>query len=294
LGAFLRASETFITGLLTVSLFNAADLRATIGKPTCEGGSTTATLSAYANVQHALSLSGFIQSYLTTDLGAAINQKELFYVIDSISVNFTPRGIRPSTFLTTDTIDVLFSPFRGLNLGAFIQATLTYTELTASISAVIPLPRVEPAVNRISTKEARSGREADSQELRIQLEGQLLDYFYVNGTETAFISDSTEDWKINVRSFQEIAADLFGDFAAGRTCRLGDLTSFNTLDAAVRSCIAAVIGVQGEADLTAFIGVTGGVVSLPASLTPNNIFYDMNALVDRVFPEDLSATIVGI
>lgn len=291
LSAFLRAAETFVTAILTVSTLNAYDLRATIGSPDCAGGSQTALLGAFADAQHAKDLSGLIQSFVEYDLGATINLKEIFYAMDSISVTFSPKANRPVNFLTTDTIGVTFSPFRGLNLGAYIEAGLANVDLGAEITAIFLLPRVEPVVGSLTAAELRPDRPEDTQEVRFQLEGQLLDYFYVNGTSDAFISDSSEDWKINIRSFREITSGLFGDFAAGRVCRLGALTSYSSMDEAVRSCIAAVIGLQGESDMSARIFVSGGVADLPASVTANNQFYDLNALANRVFPVDLSATI---
>ncbi len=294
LPAFIRASETFVTALLTVSTFNAADLRATIGRPDCRGGSANHALPAYIEAQHKRDLSAKIQSFISSDLGASINQNEIFYTIDSIRVSFTPKRVQASTFLTTDTINVLFSPFRGLNLGAYIRAGAPNIDLPAVINPVVRLPRVEPAVNSIDAVELRGGRDFDIQELRIQLEGQLLDYFYVNGTDDAFISDGTEDWKINIRSFREITSGLFGDFAAGRVCRLGNLTSFHTLDEAVRSCIASVVGLQGESDMSAYLNASGGSHYLPAEIEANHTFGDLNALVNRVFPVDFPATITGI
>jgi len=293
LSAFLRASETFVTAILTISTLNASDIRATIGSPTCAGGSANLTLSATATAQHVGDLGANILSFIDADLGATINQKEIFYTMDSILVRFTPMLPQLPTFLTTDTISVVFSPFRGLNLGAAISAGAPNVDLPARIKALRRLPRVSPARNSITAAELRGGRELDIQEIRIQLEGQLLDYFYVNGTQDAFIGDSTENWKINVRSFREITSGLFGDFAAGRVSRLGNLTSFATLDEAVRNCIASVIGLQGEFDMSAIITGSGGTVSLPAEVSAVRDFFDMNALANRVFPVDLSATITG-
>lgn len=294
LGAFIRAAETFVTALLTISTFNAADLRATIGNPSCAGGSANLTLSAYAKAQHANDVGGFIQSFIETNLGAVINPDNIFYAMDSISVSFTPRPGRPVKFLTTDTIPVTFSPFRGLNLGAFIEAGFPNIDLTAYINSTIPLPRVEPIVSRIDAKELRPDREYDTQEIRLQLEGQLLDYFYVNGTDDAFIRDGTQDWKINIRSFREIAAGLFGDFAAGRVCRIGNLQGFASLDEAVRTCIASVVGLSGESDMSASLSARGAITNLSASLAVQETFYDLSALANRVFPVDLGTSVTGV
>jgi hypothetical protein len=291
LGAFLRAAETFVTALLTVSTLNAYDLRATIGNPACEGGSANLLLNAYANAQHAKDVGGFIQSFIEFNLGATINLKEIFYAVDFIPVTFTPRPNRPVLFLTTDTIPVTFSPFRGLNLGAVITAGQPRIDLPALINAVLLLPRVDPAVSSMTAMELRPDRDFDVQEVRFQMEGELLDYFYVNGTDDAFISDGSQDWKINIRSFREIAVGLFGEFAAGRVCRLGNLTSYATLDEAVRNCIAVVIGQQGEAEMSASVFVSGGVVSLPAILSASDTFGDLSARSNTMYPIDLSAVI---
>ena len=294
LTAFLRASETFVTAILTISTLNAYDLRATIGNPACAGGSANAVLNAYANAQHAKDVGGFIQSFIEKNLGATINLKEIFYAMDTIGVTFSPRANRPVIFRTTDTIPVTFSPFRGLNLGAVITAGQPRIDLAATIQAIILLPRVDLSVSRMTAVELRPDREFDTQELRFQMEGELLDYFYVNGTDDAFIADGTKDWKINIRSFREIAVGLFGEFAAGRVCRLGGLTSYATLDEAVRNCIAVVIGQAGEADMGANLFASGGTSSLPALLSANDTFGDMNALVNRVFPVDLMASITAV
>ena len=291
LPAFLRAAETFVTAILTVSTLNAFDLRATIGNPACAGGSANAVLNAFANAQHAKDMGGFIQSFVENNLGATINLKEIFYAMDTIGVTFSPRADRPVIFQATDTIPVTFSPFRGLNLGAVITAGQPRIDLLATIQPIILLPRVDPSVGRLTAAELRPDREFDVQELRFQMEGELLDYFYVNGTDDAFIADGTKDWKINIRSFREIAAGLFGEFAAGRVCRLGGLTSYATLDEAVRNCIAVVLGEDGEFDMSANIFVSGGTSALPATLSVSDTFGDMNALVNRVFPVDLGAVI---
>lgn len=293
LPAFIRAAETFVTAILTVSTMNASDLRATIGRPNCEGGSANLLLNAYANAQNAKNLTASIESFIEFNLGATINLKEIFYAMDSIGVTFTPKVNRPVKFLTTDTIGVIFSPFRGLNLGAYIKAGQPNIDISASITAVRLLPRVEPSVGRIDAKELRPDRVYDTQEIRLQLEGELLDYFYVNGTSDAFISDSSQNWKINIRSFREIAAGLFGDFAAGRVCRLGSLTSYASLNEAVRDCISAVIGQQGESDMSANLSARGGVATLDAVLIPHRTFGDMSALVNRVFPADMSAYVTS-
>lgn len=294
LGAFLRASETFVTALLTVSTYAAANLRATIGNPSCAGGSANANLSALAVAQRAFDLRAVLQSFLEQNLGASINQSALFYAIDQIDITFSPYRDRPKTFLTTDTINVVFSPFRGLNLSAAIQAVLPNVDLPATITAALPLPRVESAVNRITAAELRLDRVFSTEEIRLQLEGQLLDYFYVNGTDDAFIKDADENWKLNIRSFQPIAAGLFGDFAAGRVCRLVRIASFSTLDEAVRSCIAAVIGLEGEANLSASLVGSGGTDSLLADISVSDVFFDLDALVNRVFPADIEASITAV
>jgi hypothetical protein len=293
LGAFIRAAETFVTAILTISTLNAFDLRATIGNPACGGGSANILLPAYAKAQHAKDVGGFIQSFIEANLSASINPDNIFYTMDSITVNFTPRADRPVKFLTTDTIPVNFSPFRGLNLGAYIEAGFPNIDLSAYINPTIPLPRFEPTVSRIDAVELRPTREFDVQEIRLQMEGQLLDYFYVNGTDEAFIRDGTEDWKLNIRSFREIAAGLFGDFAAGRVCRIGNLKGFASLDEAVRACIASVIGLSGESDMRALLNVRGAVVNLPASLSVQETFGDLPGLVNRVFPVDFPASITG-
>ena len=114
-------------------------------------------------------------------------------------------------------------------------------DLNASLTIVFPLPRVVPHVSSVLAADLRTGRALNTQEVRLQLEGLLLDFLYVNGTEQSFIQESDEEWKINVRSFQEIAEGMFGDFASARVCRLGSVLSYSTLDEAVRACIEAVI-----------------------------------------------------
>ena len=133
----------------------------------------------------------------------------------------------------------------------------------------------------------------DTQEIRFQLEGALLEYFYVHGTDLAFIRDAKQDWKINVRSFRPIAENMFGDFAAARVCRRGDVTSYATLDGAIRACIAAVLGLEGEANIGATIRATGQISGLLATLGVSDVFTDLGAIANRVFPADFGAAING-
>jgi hypothetical protein len=129
------------------------------------------------------------------------------------------------------------------------------------------------------------------------MEGSFTEYFYVNGTDQAFIEDVSENWVINIAAFQEIAADLFGDFAGSRTCRLGNLTSFTTLDEAIRSCISSVLGTNQQVNWGATITGTGGNLGLGASL--NVLAFgvnigDFNAEINQVFADDFGASITGI
>ena len=205
---------------------------------------------------------------------------------------FTPFKVRDLRFNVTDTIDVIFSPFRGKNLGAIISSLQNSVSLGAAIKATFPLQKVVPSISRLTAVELRVTEDQFIQEVKLQLEGTLREYIYVNGTDDALIRDpTTGDWKINIRSFQPIAAGLFGDHAAARICKLGDLTSFTTIDQAVRSCIQAVIGLDSEVSLAASIQATGQINDLNAQLGISNNFGDLRALASRVFPMDVGASV---
>jgi hypothetical protein len=297
LSAFIRVAETFVTAILTISTLASRDLRATIGNPNCEGGSASVLLSAIATAQHKGDISAFIQSFAEKNLIATINTTDTFFAYDTISITFSPRPratVPPGTpFNTTDTITINFAPFRGKNLSALLNAIQNNVYLGATITAVFPLPKVVPAVNRLTAADLRLGEDQNIQEITLQLEGALLEYIYVNGTDQAFIKDPNEDWKINVRSFRPIAAGLFGDRAAGKICRLGNLASFHTMDEAVRSCIQAVLGYTDESNMVAYIQARGYINDFPATISISDVFDDLNAFAGRVFPVDLGA-LVGV
>jgi len=282
LGAFIRVSETFVTAVMNVSTMSASSLRAVIGRPDCTGGSGNSTLAASAYAQHVGDISAYIESWAEATLGAKINSGDLFHAIDSISVSWSPRAVRDAgEFLTCDTIPVTFSPFRGSNLGAFIQGTLTGEDLAATVTATFPLMSVVPAINRITSADIKDLDEFDLQEIRLQMEGELVEYFYVSGTEKTFAKDANADWKINIRSFRPIADNLFGEFAAARVCRLAELESFQTIDEAVRFCIQSVIGLTSRADMGAAITGIGQIHDLNALLQVNTTFHDLRG---RIYP----------
>ena len=287
LGAFIRVAETFVTALLTVTTLASSSLRATIGRPGCAGGSASANLAALSVAQLKGDLRATLSSFITKNLGAIINSSDLFFAFDTIDFSFSSFKVQDPQFNATDTITFSFSPFRGQSLGASISSVPQNVLLAASITATFPLPRVLPALNRISAVELRTDRAQTIQDITLQLEGSLLEYLYVNGTEQAFIRDPNEDWKINIKSFRPIAEGLFGDHAAARVCRLGSLTSFATLDEAVRSCIQAVIGLESERDLGALITATGQTVNLFATLGVSDTFGNLGAFAGRVFPSEL-------
>ncbi len=293
LNAFLRVSETFVTAILTVTTLSARSLRATIGVPDCEGGTGNLSLPGTLTVQQARSLSATIDSFLEKNLGAVLNIGNIIHAFDLIDVFYSRTRVRNPIFLTTDTIDILYSRFRGDNLGALITAISSNVDLGATLTATFPLPSVTPSVSSLLAADLRVGEELDIQEIRLQLEGALLDYFYVNGTDLAFIQDANQTWKLNIRSFRAIAENIFGDFAAARVCRRGDITSFATLDAAVRSCIDAVIGLQGESNIGASVQATGQAQLLPAFLEVSSIFTDILAIANRVFPVDFGAILTA-
>ena len=294
LGAFLRVSETFVTAILTVTTLASRSLRATVGLPDCAGGSGNLSLPGSLVVQHAKSLNALIDSFIENNLGAVINSGTIVHALDVIDVFYSRSRVRNPIFLTTDTIDILYTRFRGDNLGALIQAVARNTDLGASLVAAFPFPAVAPTVSRLLSADLRAGEELNIQEVRFQLEGALLEYFYVNGSDLAFIKDSSQVWKINVSAFRAIAENLFGDFAAGKICRLGSLTSFTTLDEAVRSCIDVVIGLQGQSNMAASIQITGQIGEMAAALEVASVFGNMPATVSRVFPVDFGASIEAI
>ena len=129
------------------------------------------------------------------------------------------------------------------------------------------------------------------------MEGTFLEYFYVNGTDQAFIQDVNENWLINIAAFTEIAEDLFGDFASSRVCRLGNITSFTTLDEAIRSCIDSVLGVNQQSNLTVSITGTGGALGLPANLDVLAFgvnIGDFNARINQVFDDEFGGAIYPV
>jgi len=298
LGARLITSETFVTAILTISTMASRSLKATIGDPSCRGGSANLNLSAFASAQLKGDLGAFIEAFIEKDLGATINSPNIVYAMDTIDLLFSPSLFRfNTTFLSTDTIPFSFTPFRGKDMGAFIFGEFAGVNLPAELTVVFLQPRVTPNLNRIRAADLRSGRELNIKELRLTMEGSFTDYFYVNGTDQAFIRDVNENWFINVTAFQEIAEDLFGDFAGSRVCRLGNLIPFTTLDEAVRSCIDSVLGTNQQESMGASITGTGGNLGLDASL--NVLAFgvnigDFNAEINQVFDAEFGASITGI
>jgi hypothetical protein len=297
LGARLVVAETFVTAILTISTLASRSLRATIGNPACAGGSANYNLLAFAQAQFKGDLQARIESFIERDLGATINSPDIFYAMDTVNVAFTPFKFRFNPFFkATDTIPISFVPFYGDDMGAFIFGELANANLSAELTAVFLQPRVTPNLNRITAADLRSGQDLNIKEVRLTMEGTFLEYFYVNGTDQAFIRDAYENWVINIAAFQEIAEDLFGDFASSRVCRLGDVSSFATLDEAVRSCIDSVLGFSQQGNIGAEINGTGQYDVLSASL--NVLAYgvnigDFNANINQVYDDDFSATITG-
>lgn len=293
LGAFIRAAETFITAIFTVSTLSAKNLRAVIGRPECAGGSAIKELPASAIAQNAKNLRAAITVFAQHELGASVNTANIIHAMDVINVRYSPRKEKKTKVLrSTDSISIRYSPFRGKNLGASIFGELTHKDLNASLLAGFPLPRVVPTLSRLTAADLRNGGEnLNIQEVRLQLEGRLVEFIYVNGTDDAFIRDSEQQWRINVRSFQSIAANLFGDFAVARICRRGNLQSFATIDEAVRACINIVLGVESQLELGASITATGGFKGLRALVGVSDTYLDLHAMAGRVFPSDFGATI---
>lgn len=288
LGAFIRASETFVTAILKVITLSGKDLRATIGRPDCAGGSAIKALGGYLRAQAADDLHAYIESYAQKNLGAVVNTNTIIHAFDTIDVSYSAYRRRlTKKLLTSDTIDIVYAPFRGANLLASITGTIPEKNLGATISAQFLLPRVTPFVSRLTSMDLRAGEDLDIGEVRLQMEGELQEFFYVHGTDDAFIRDANQKWKINVRSFKEIANNLFGDFASARVCRVADLTSFTTIDEAVRYCINAVLGLNGEVSLGATIIARGEYKNLPALLGVSDKYKDLGGIANRVFPSDL-------
>lgn len=296
LAATIRVAETFVTAIVTVSTLASRDLKASLGVHECAGGSGILDLSASATPQFAKDLRARITSFVTSDLGARISSGGTgIYVYDAIDIFYTTFRPRLSTRLkVTDTINVVYGPFRGQNLGAIIASQPLSVNLSAALNPVLPLLRVAPTVSRITAMELTNREALNIQEVRLQLEGALTEFFYVNGTDEAFIRDVNERWVINIRSFRPLAANLLGEFAAERICRIGSLESYENLDQAIRACISYVIGDTTQTDLGATISVAGGFSNLRARMGITNNFKDLGALTNTVFPADLASVVASI
>ncbi len=296
LPAFIRVAETFVTAVMNVSTMSAQNLRAVVGRPDCLGGSASYNLTAVALAQFVGNLSAYIESWATVNLGASVNTSDIFHSLDSIPITFTTRKVRnPSSFKACDQISVLFSPFRGNNLGASILGVLRGQDLSAIVTATFPLLSVVPAINRLTVADIKDLDDFDLQEIRLQMEGDLTEFFYVSGTGKTFARDANENWKINIRSFRPIADNLFGEFAAARVCRLGSLESFHTIDAAVRFCIQAVIGFTSRSDMGASVTALGQIAGLNAQLSSVTNFHDLaSQLYPTTNPSSVTAYINGM
>ena len=175
LNAFLRVAETFVTAILTVTTLSSRSLRATIGQPECEGGSANLSLVGSLTIQQARSLGAIIDSFIEQNLGAVINTGNIIHAFDLIDIIYSRTRVRNPIFLATDTIDVVYSRFRGDNLGALITAVATNADLGANLTAAFLLPSVTPNVSRLLAADLRFGEDLDIQEIRLQLEGALLE-----------------------------------------------------------------------------------------------------------------------
>ena len=298
LGARLTVSETFVTAILTISTMASRNLRVTIGNPSCAGGSANSNLTAFAQAQLKGDMRAFIEAHIEVDLRATINSPNTIYAMDSIDFVINPFVFRFNTlFRATDTIPFSFSPFRGGDVGAIIFGQLTGQDLPAELTVVFPQPRVTPKTSRITAADLRAGQELNIKEVRLTMEGTFLEYFYVNGTDQAFIQDVNENWLINITAFTEIAEDLFGDFASSRICRLGNISSFTTLDEAIRSCIDSVLGVTQQSNLTVSIIGTGGNLGLPANLDVLSFgvnIGDFTSTINQVFDAEFGGAIYPV
>lgn len=296
LNAFIRVAETFVTAIMNISTMSTTNLRAVVGRPDCEGGSGSFNLTASATPQFVGNLGASLVSFIETDLGASINSDEIFHSIDDISISFSPtRSRTPSLFQSCDQLSVIFSPFRGQNLSASIFGTIPSVDMGAIITATFPLLRVVPSISRITAADINNLDEVGLQEIRLQLEGDLTEFFYVSGTDRTFSRDANNNWKINIRSFRPIADNLFGEFASARICRLGALTNFATLDQAVRFCIQAVIGLNDQSNLSASIVARGEILDFPATIGISRNFHSMTS---KIFPtsnpSSISASITSL
>ncbi len=130
---------------------------ATIGNPECAGGSANHNLLAFAQAQLKGDLGALIEAHIEKDLGATINSPNIVYAMDTINVLFSPSLFRfNTTFLSTDTIPISFTPFRGKDMGAFIFGELASTDLPAELTVVFLQPRVTPNLNRILAADLRA------------------------------------------------------------------------------------------------------------------------------------------
>lgn len=268
LGAFIQPKSIRLTTLLKIHTLMRSDLSATINLFCRNQGSSYKDLTSLLNVVYFNDIGGYLKAFKElayNNLNATIGSKKTFVAIDKLPLNVYINNV----IKAEDNFSLNLRIFmQSLNLGSQIFGEYYNYNLSAFIGGLWEETiEFDDAKSReIVYKLNRNSQVEYTRDVELLFRTKVNDYFFVSGNNKVYRTDRTEHWKTEIRSYIPSNEILKTKRKLNKFMILNDLTSFESIDEAVKMAIDYVT-INPYIDLSFNLIPSGGYSNLGSVLT---------------------------
>jgi hypothetical protein len=199
----------------------------------------------------------------SSNLGAAINYYYEYFTVDKLPISVY---ITSNEYWYQDKLPLgVYMSMGAKSLGAYINAVPANTDLSASITPVTlePYGFYNPKNREFVYYRDYIGQKLRFETAEISFREIVSDYFYVNAENKVYSTERLDRWITEVKSYIPRNIRLGIKRRFHRMTTIYDLSSFDSIDQAMKFAIDYVT-IYPEVDLGAYIRGSGGFSGMGA------------------------------
>ena len=230
------------------------------------------------------------------NLSASVGFANSYSFIDRLPISVS---VATQSYMFEDKFPIYLSIFREItNITSSIVGTLLYNDLPSSITGdYLELYSFENVTDRIKACNLNyMGVLQDYETVEISFRSIVEDYFYSSAGDSAWKSDRTDRWILELKSYVPGNVLLNTKRKLHKMRALYDLDSFESIDEAMKFTIEYVMTYPYD-DISAYINSAGGYIDFPASIRARYIistYGNLQSSVIGIADEIVVATTEGI
>lgn len=257
-----------LTGLLSISTMEHLDMAATINISCLH--SMYKNLSAYIRCTHFSDLWATIRpinpALGVANLNTTVGYSDKILHIDKLplTLDFTSYSYR-----NVDKLPIYTYIFNGqYGLSASIDGILNKVDLGATIVPYYLEPyNFDNTKHREKVYTIKKSVVQNFKIVELSFRSTVKEYFYADAADSVYKTDRLDDWKLDVKSYLPETPRLGLKRRLYRSLVLDDLTSFDSIDEAIKYAIDYTTN-NPFRELNAFINIKGRTANLNATILP--------------------------